>query len=252
VDNANKCRFYKADTVDVEVTILPPLNQPPVLSVSNKNVVNTVLNNNSINMILGPTIDLQFTGTDSDVVPAKDNLKLALVSQMGSVEPKGYTFAPVNGQSPLTTSFTWTPDCTIFQGGVYENEYTFVFRLNDDHCLTAKKDSVTVSIKIKDVDGSDKEFIPPNFFSPNGDNVNDYFAMESKDPVTGEIKNILPNDNCSSQFQSVRIYNRWGNSVFQSTDRNFKWFGSGESAGVYFYSLSFSKKEYKGSISLRY
>lgn len=252
VDNANKCRFYKADTVDVEVKILPPLNQPPLLSVSNMNAAATALNNNTINMILGPSIDLQLTGTDADAVPKKDNLKLALISQTGSVEPKGFTFTPANGLSPVTSSFTWAPDCSIFEGGVYENEYTFVFRLDDDHCLTAKKDSVTLHIKITDVDGSDKQFIPPNFFSPNGDNVNDYFAMEKKDPVTGEISNILPNDNCDSQFQSVRIYNRWGNTVFQSSDRNFKWSGAGESAGVYYYSLSFSKKEYKGSVSLRY
>lgn len=252
VDNANKCRLYKADTVDVEVKILPPANQPPVLSVANGTTATAALQNNTISMILGSSIDFQLTGTDADAVPVKDNLKLALVSQTGSVEPKGYTFAPASGQSPVTSSFRWTPDCSIFEGGVYENEYTLVFRLDDDHCLTAKKDSVTVTIKVKDVDGTDKEFIPPNFFSPNGDGVNDYFAMESKDPVTDEVHNILPNDNCLSQFQSVHVYNRWGNTVFQSADRNFKWTGSGESAGVYYYSLSFSKKEYKGSVSLRY
>ena len=124
--------------------------------------------------------------------------------------------------------------------------------MDDDHCLTAKKDSVTMKIKVKDVDGSDTQFLPPNFFSPNGDAVNDYFAMETKDPVTGELKNILPNDNCVSQFQAVHIYNRWGNQVFQSSDRHFKWYGAGESAGVYYYSIIFSKKEYKGSLSLRY
>ena len=135
---------------------------------------------------------------------------------------------------------------------MYENEYTFVFRLLDDHCITEKSDSITLRIKVKDVDGSDKQFVPPNFFSPNEDNVNDYFAMETKDPVTGEFTNILPNNNCASQFEAVRIYNRWGNEVFQSTDRDFKWYGAGESAGVYYYVIKYSAKEYKGSISLRY
>ena len=252
VDNANKCRLYKADTVDVELKILPPLNQPPVLSVVNKNTSSTALYNNGINIILGPTIELQLTGTDGDLVPLKDNLTLDLVTNPAGVDPKGYSFSRVAGVSPIETTFKWTPDCSIFEKGVYENEYTFTFRLDDDHCLTAKKDSVTIKIKVKDIDGTDKEFIPPNFFSPNGDNVNDYFAMETKDPVTGELKNILPNDNCASQFQSVHIVNRWGNQVFQSTDRNFKWYGTGDSAGVYYYSLSFSKKEYRGSVSLRY
>ncbi|MBL8153062.1 MAG: DUF4397 domain-containing protein, partial [Anaerolineae bacterium] len=37
VDNANKCRIYKADTLDVEVKVLPPANHAPVLSVFNQN-----------------------------------------------------------------------------------------------------------------------------------------------------------------------------------------------------------------------
>jgi len=82
--------------------------------------------------------------------------------------------------------------------------------------------------------------------------VNDYFAMEAKDPGTGELKSILPNDNCASKFEGVRIYNRWGNLVFQSDDRNFKWYGPGESAGVYFYHITFTHREYRGSLSLRY
>ncbi len=252
VDNANKCRFYKADTVNVEVKILPPLNQPPLLSVSNNNAVATSLYKNGINMILGPSIDLLLTGTDGDVIPDKDNLTIELVKKDGTVEPVGFVFEPVKGKSPLQTTFTWRPDCSIFENQVYENDYSFLFLLRDDHCLTAKKDSVTVKIKIKDVDGSDANFTPPNFFSPNGDNVNDYFAMEMKDESTGEVRNVLPNDNCLSQFEGVRVYNRWGNQVFQSTDRNFKWYGVGESAGVYYYFINYTKKEYRGSVSLRY
>ena len=252
VDHANKCRIYKADTLDVQVKVLPPLNQPPQLTVTNKNSTATTLSNNSINMILGPAIDLLLTGTDGDVLPTKDNLKIELVKKTGTVEPAGYNFAMVKGRSPLQDEFTWQPDCSIFQDGVYENEYAFTIRITDDHCITAKKDSVILKFKIRDIDGSDTRFMPPNFFSPNGDEVNDYFAMETKDPVNGELMNILPLDNCVSVFEYVNIYNRWGNTVFQSSDRNFRWYGAGESAGVYFYSIKYSKKEYKGSISLRY
>ena len=94
--------------------------------------------------------------------------------------------------------------------------------------------------------------MPPNFFSPNGDHVNDYFAMELKDPVTGEIKNILPNDNCVSIFEGVTIFNRWGTTVFQSKERDFKWSGVNESPGVYYYLIKYSRKDYKGTVSLRY
>ena len=252
VDSVNKCHIYKTDTLDVEVKILPPLNRPPLLTVVDKNTAATVSNNSTIIMVLGTPITLSLTGTDADVFPDKDQIKIELTKWLGTVPPVGYTFKSVTGQSPVETTFAWTPDCSIFEDGVYENDYVFTFNIHDDHCLTAKKDSINVKIKIKDVDGSDTQFIPPNFFSPNGDIVNDYFAMELKDAVTGEIKNILPNDNCLSQFEGVRIYNRWGNQVFQSDDRNFKWLAPGESAGVYYYFISYTKKEYRGSLSLRY
>ncbi|MBY0433280.1 MAG: gliding motility-associated C-terminal domain-containing protein, partial [Cyclobacteriaceae bacterium] len=252
VDQANKCRFYKADTLDMEVKILPPLNQAPTLTVSNNNAPATTLYNNSVSTILGNKIDLLLTGIDADVVPAKDSIKIELIKADGSVEPVGYLFKKVAGTSPLQTSFTWQPDCSIYENNVYENDYQFMFRISDNRCLVPKRDSVNLTIKIKDVDGSDGGFVPPNFFSPNGDDVNDYFAMEIKDPNTNEFKNILPNDNCLSRFESVRIFNRWGNLVFESPDRNFKWYAVGESAGVYYYFVKFSKKEYRGTLSLRY
>jgi hypothetical protein len=253
VDNANKCRFYKADTVDVEVKVLPPLNQPPALTVANANPSATNLSlANTIEMTVGPPVQLVLTGTDPDVSPVKDNLTIELIRDEGTVLPEGFTFQTVRGTSPIQATFGWNPDCTIFQNDVYENDYSFTFRVKDDHCVTAKSDSLTVKVKIKDVDGTDANFVPPNFFSPNGDNVNDYFAMEVRDGTTGEVRNILPLDNCYSKFEGVRIYNRWGNEVFHSTDRDFKWYGAGESAGVYFYFINYTKKEYRGSLSLRY
>lgn len=249
VDNQNKCRFYKADTVDVVVTVLPPVNNPPQLTVINKATASVINNGNTIPFVLGGNIDLTLTGFDVD--NPKDNMVLDLIKASGTVPPSGYTFAKVTGTSPVQTTFSWTPDCSIFAAGKFENDYTFQFRLQDDHCLTAKRDSVVVKLKVKDVDGSDANFNPPNFFSPNGDNLNDYFAMEAHDPVTGALKNILPNDNCYSHFEGVRILNRWGAEVFASQDRNFRWYGDGES-GVFFYFIKFSHKEYKGTVTVSY
>lgn len=250
VDSKNKCRFFKTDTVVVEVKILPPDNQAPALTIVNQNSALTTLANNTLSVTRGPSINLLVTGTDGDVSP-QDNLKIELVTR-GDSKPDGYAFANVTGKSPVSTAFTWTPDCSIFKDGIYENDYLLTFKIADDRCFVPKKDSINIILKVKDIDGSDTEFIPPNFFSPNGDNVNDYFAMELKNESTGEVKNILPNDNCASRFESIRIYNRWGNQVFQSNDRNFRWYGPGESAGVYFYQINFTHREYRGSLSLRY
>jgi hypothetical protein len=253
VDNANKCRFYKADTVDVEIKLLPPDNAKPKLVAFSPSLVS--ITNSNLEYRLGQPIEFSLLGTDSDLLPSKDNLTLTLISASGDVEPTGYTFEKAVGQSPLQSAFSWSPDCSIFKNQVFENNYTFQFRLADDKCITAKADTIRVNIKIKDVDGSDKDFYLPNVFTPNGDKYNDFFALEGFDwdesGVDFNEKVSLPKDNCVNTFESVKIFNRWGDLVFESTDRKFRWYGNNESAGVYYYRVKYSNKEYKSPLSLR-
>jgi gliding motility-associated-like protein len=49
----------------------------------------------------------------------------------------------------------------------------------------------------------------PNAFSPNGDGINDVVKVEGK----GIVKLIF------------RIFNRWGEKVFETTDKNIGWDG---------------------------
>ncbi|WP_010527401.1 T9SS type B sorting domain-containing protein, partial [Thermophagus xiamenensis] len=56
----------------------------------------------------------------------------------------------------------------------------------------------------KDVDG-DKLLFIPNAFSPNGDNINDEFIIET-------------NDKASTVSASLEVYNRWGNLVYRSNN----------------------------------
>lgn len=257
VDHANKCRIYKADTVDVQVKILPPDNTAPQLVIQNGGMV---VNDKTETFIMGQNIKYDLTGTDSDVVPDKDLLKLTLIEAKGNVPPEGYVFAPKEGKGKVETVFSWAPDCSLFKDGVYENTYTFKFRLSDDRCFNAKADTVSLTIVIKDVESDDTEFLPPNVFTPNGDGCNDYFALEGIElcpfnPDQGtqpdEVVSFPP-DNCYHRFESVRIYNRWGNPVFESTDRKFRWYAPDYPAGVYYYLVKFNDKEYKGSVSVRF
>ena len=68
---------------------------------------------------------------------------------------------------------------------------------------------------------------------------------------TGALEDILPRDNCLGQFVGITIYNRWGRPVYESTSRDFRWYPDDGSSGVYFYTLTFSDKEYKGSVTVR-
>jgi len=256
-DSTNKCRILKTDTVDVQVKILPPDNLPPVLSIAS--LTDTPLNNNNLSIILGQPIVLSLLGSDADVFPEKDLVSISLVEAKGNVSPKGFAFVSAEGKGSAQTKFSWTPDCSIFENDVYENNYTFKFRIADDRCFSFEADTTTVRIKIVDVNGSDKEFLPPNVITPNGDGCNDYFALEGIDDTacrgaqieTADESIALPKDNCVGRFQAIRIYNRWGKEVFESTLRNFRWDALNESAGVYFYIIEYSNRDYKGTLSVR-
>jgi hypothetical protein len=97
-------------------------------------------------------------------------------------------------------------------------------------------------------------------FTPNGDGCNDYFALEGVSPCSfnsdpnqnPDQQMSLPLDNCINRFESVKIYNRWGGEVFKSTERTFRWYAPDQAAGVYYYAVKYTNKEYKGSLSIRY
>jgi hypothetical protein len=251
VDSTNKCRIKKTDTVTVKIKVSEPDNARPLISVRSLNPELT-LSDNHMNVTLGQQIILRLEGTDADLYPQKDSIKLSLARANGDLKPEGYSFTDAKGVGLVASTFTWNPDCSIFENGIYENDYTFKFYLKDNRCLIPKADSVEVDITLKDIEGSTGDFIPVNVFTPNGDGRNDYYAMEIKDETTGESINILPADNCTGHFEMVRIVNRWGNVVFESTDRNFRWYGKDQSAGVYYYLIKYNDREYKGALSLRY
>ena len=80
----------------------------------------------------------------------------------------------------------------------------------------------------------------PNVFTPNGDSQNDTYY----------IKNLCKYDN----FR-IRIFNRWGKLIYESTDPGFHWDGNTTggteaSEGVYYYVLNAKTKQLHGYIDL--
>lgn len=108
--------------------------------------------------------------------------------------------------------------------------------------LTATENGCTLSDQMT-IFISDELFIP-NMFSPNGDDVNELWVIEGIEEY--------PNN-------SVRIYDRWGQEVFQSTGYSLKkaWDGKLRSGvvteGVYYYIIQLndgSEEIMKGSITV--
>ncbi len=93
------------------------------------------------------------------------------------------------------------------------------------------------------------DYILPNVFTPDGDGVNDVY----KSTIINGIKDF-----------KIRIYNRWGKTVYNTTDPEIKWNGIDKYtkkacvSGVYFYTCEFNRdtpegleyKIYKGYIHL--
>jgi gliding motility-associated-like protein len=87
---------------------------------------------------------------------------------------------------------------TYSETGTYD---VYLIARNDAGC----SDTAYIKVKIEPI----FSFYIPNSFSPNGDNVNDYFY--------GTGKGI-------KEYEML-IFNRWGNEIFRSTDINEKWDG---------------------------
>ena len=70
------------------------------------------------------------------------------------------------------------------------------------------------------------ELIIPNVFTPNGDDDNDLFVIPGID---------------GTKDYNIKIYNRWGNKVYETSDILSHWDGGNHHEGVYFYILSYTE-----------
>ncbi|MFT7086331.1 MAG: gliding motility-associated-like protein [Vicingaceae bacterium] len=87
------------------------------------------------------------------------------------------------------------------------------------------------------------QFIVPNIFTPNGDNINDEFKVQA----------------CGVYDYEIKIFNRFGEKVFESNSLNINWDGriSGRltNSGMYFYTIKIRDfrnqiLDYNGSLTL--
>ncbi|HLZ16609.1 MAG TPA: gliding motility-associated C-terminal domain-containing protein, partial [Cyclobacteriaceae bacterium] len=211
------------------------------------------LTNAGIEMNLGHLV-LDLLGADTSTLPI-DTLNLSLIAATGDVAPSGYTFAPATGLHTVNSKFMWDPDCSIFKPGSYDNHYRFQFLVANYHCKTPSTDTAYVNVRIKDIESDDSHFLPANVITTFPDHCNDFFAIEgfeSEPNCDGQIRprQSVPVENCANQFERVRIYDRWGKLVFESDDRKFRWYARSESAGVYYYSIKYTRKEYKSTLTV--
>jgi len=88
-----------------------------------------------------------------------------------------------------------------------------------------------------------RQYVLPSVFTPNGDNSNDlYHPCDSTTSLELQVKNCPPYKNVLNI--NLKIYNRWGNLVFETTDKDINWDGKNKFSkgdcpdGVYYYTCT--------------
>jgi gliding motility-associated-like protein len=142
-------------------------------------------------------------------------------------------------------SYQWSPaynvtcaSCSVTEASPTTNTVYTVNVTDENGCTASGETNVTVN-SITDI------FIP-NAFSPNNDGNNDFLQLY------GDVNTI--------QYMDFKVFNRWGEMVFSSSNHQFQWDGTykGElvDRGAYIYTMNvvfingYSRDDYKGSITI--
>jgi gliding motility-associated-like protein len=224
-----RCGRNLKDSISVTLKAITPFSDPPE--------VKTSLLKNEIEVILDGTepqpINFDVISTDINLDP----LKLYAQPKGFDLKSVGMIWTDKDGVAKIVNPFAWKPDCSFLKGKE-QAEYKIDFITEDNSCSPNRFDTTSVKITLKNKIANFDVFKPANVFTPNGDGKNDFFSLD------------LPENNCSEAFEYIEIFNRWGSSIYKTSDRNFKWTGGEFASGDYYYLIKFTTKEFKGWVSL--
>lgn len=224
-----RCNQHKSDTVTVNLSAIGIPSRPPS--------VRTTLPQPVVELTVGSNDSQSSVFTVIGDDPDRDTIRLYAVGRGFDYTATGMVFSSKTGPVVLQQPFSWKPTCALLAG---KSEATFVvdFIADDRSCQPRHTDTTTVTFHVKDPSVSAVIKIP-NVFTPNGDGINDYFAVDS-----------LPENSCAEQFKLVEITNRYGRTVFTSTDPKFRWYATNDPVGTYYYLIQTSTRTFKGPLTL--
>jgi len=225
-----RCGRNLRDSLSVNLKPLSTQVEPPTIYTNlPNNVIDVTLNGTEPQAILFDVI--------GEEIDPKTTIRLFAVPNGFDLKANGMNWTDKSGKIKIVNPFSWKPDCSLLQGKELMN-YKIDFIVENNSCNADRYDTVVVNITLKNKIINFDTFKPANIFTPNGDGKNDYFSLD------------LPENSCFEQFESIEIFNRWGSSVYKSSDKDFKWTGNELSSADYFYQLKFTQREFKGWVSL--
>ena len=207
---ASPCTGRQVTTLTVPI-IVDYANAPPVLAAPTL-PPQPVSGPAEVILQLGDTYRADLTGTDADL----DNLTLSATADFNLADA-GMRFEARNGAGRATGTFTWDVSCAAVN---LRRDLDVTFRLADATCLPVPR-TRTVRFRVQRPESPVLKLY--NVITPNRDGVNDEFRLPD-----------LPLDFCDERFASLKIFTRWGQEVFATSDRNFHWSGQG-TGGLYYY-----------------
>jgi gliding motility-associated-like protein len=219
----------------------PPITIPVIVDYSNAPpVLTSTLPADSaggpplVRVALGQAYSASLAGLDSD----KDMLVLSATGKDFNLADVGMRFtAPAGAPGQASGTFTWLPTCdgvSVTNGQAHELVVTF--QLQESTCRPQPQ---ARTVRFAVAQPVAKEFLPPNIITPNGDDKNQFFTLAD-----------LPPDFCDARFKGVKIFSRWGQQVYESDSRSFRWAGDGV-GGTYYYLITYTTgQRYKGWVEV--
>jgi len=227
--SAGPCNEPQTVTLTVPIQV-DYSNAPPVLASSLPPAVPST-EPVVIRRLVGEVYEATFSGTDSDQHP----LVLSATGNGFDLAAAGMSFRPTNSNGRATATFRWDVNCA--GANLPGQALEVAFQLQETTCRPVPQ---TRLARFELINPDTADFKPVNIFTPNGDDKNPTFSIPN-----------LPPDFCDSRFTGVKIFSRWGNLVYESKDRNFRWDGGQRAPGVYYYLIEFTDgRKYKGPITL--
>lgn len=183
-----------------------------------------------VRMPLGSNYSVELTGRDAD----QDGLTLTASSENFALAEAGMRFTARNGTGTATGTFEWNADCAAVN---LHRPLDVTFQLIDATCRPRAQRQ---TIRFEVIEPESPALKLYNIITPNHDTQNDEFRLPE-----------LPVDFCDNRFDRIQIYSRWGQLVFESSDRGFHWPGEG-TAGTYYYLATYSDgRRFKGWLEVK-
>lgn len=231
-DDDDKCKVKNFDTLRHIIQVNYPENSAPQFDPISQNQ----------SLRVNEYAEIEIGAFDTD------NQDITIQFAQGVRTPASGTLElePVTGKGRATAILKWQPECSLLRFGESSSLLDLVIQVSDDACPIQEITTLELTFEIFDDAERQKEFSPPNIFTPNDDGVNDFFSMFGNP----EINQNLPPDNCDNSFEYIVITNRAGAPVFRSESRDFVWTGNQFPSGVYYYVIKYSNTEFKGYVHL--